>query len=366
MPSLFIAPRAAAALRLLVAAAACAASATAFADCTSRSAKPTEAAFHAHAIAALVAALPPVPAGVAEVDAKAFDYKNPPAIYELLCNFSKEGDFSVSAKRKYLRKHSPAERQQMQAQYDALTAQFHALKKPPPDMAAQEQALRQKANAAWQATRDAEKAGEKAAAQARDAEYRALRNQADAIPAQHAASVKAQTDELDKRRIGIDLVEQRVEVVIGMNLQRLPGARADNSSGAYGAPSPGKSVGLKVHNIGFAVDGSDGPLRQALAAAIDRASLQALVGQPLPSQAQSEAYAAKAAPAMVPEIAAGAPGVDSASTTTAAAPPSTPARTASPATPTTAPTPPASDAPAAEPVKKAAEAVNKLRGLLGR
>ena len=182
MPSPFIGTGSASALCRLVAAAACTVSATAFADCTSRAAKPAEAVFHARAVAALVAALPPLPAGVAEVDAKAFDFKNPPAIYDVLCDFSKEGEFSVSAKRKDLQKRSQAERQPLQAQYDTLTAQVHALKKTPPDVAAEVQAWRQKANAAWQATRDPEKAGDKAAAQTRDAEYRALRNQADAIP----------------------------------------------------------------------------------------------------------------------------------------------------------------------------------------
>ena len=364
MSHLVLTHRAAAALRLLLCAAATgmAAAPPTWADCTARAAKPAEAAFHARAIAALVAALPPLPAGAAEVDAKVFDFKNPPAIYGVLCDFSKEGDFSVSATRKYLRKHSPAERQQLQAQYDALTAQFHALNKTPPDLATEEQALRRKSNAAWQATRHAEKAGDKAAAQARDAEYRVLRDQADAIPDQHAASVKAQTDALDKRRIGINLLEQRVDVVIGMNLQRLPGARADNTSGAYGVASAGKSTGLQVHNVSFGAGGTEGPFRQALAAAIDRAYLQALVGKPLPSQAQSEAYAAKAVPALVPEFTAGAPTLEPASMAPAAV--ATLARTSTSATST--PTPTADAPPAADPVKKAAEAVNKLRGLFGR
>lgn len=358
--------------RQLIFAAACAVSTAAWADCESRKARPAETAFHARAMAALVAALPPVPAGVTEVDAKAFDFKNPPAIHEVLCDFSKEGDFSILAKRQYLRKHSPAEQRQLQAQYDALTAQFHALRKTPPEKAAEQQALRQRSNAAWQATRDAEKAGDKAAAQARDAEYRTLRNQADAIDAQHLASVKAQTDEFDKRRIGIDLVAQKVDVVIGMNLQRLPAARPDKTSAAWGAASPGKSAGLKVHNVGFSVGGTDGPLRQALAAAIDRARLQALVGKPLPGEAESEAFATQAVPTSVPEIAAdvptgAAPGIEPTGARAATpAPAQTPAteRPVARAVPVAASTP--TDTPAATPVKQATDAVNKLRGLFGR
>lgn len=129
MPHLAITHRLAVALRLLFCAAATgmAAAPPAWADSTARAAKPAEAAFHARAIAALVAALPPLSAGAVEIDAKVFDFKNPPVINGVLYDFSKEGDFSVSATRGYLRKHSPAERQQLQAQYDTLTSQFHAL-----------------------------------------------------------------------------------------------------------------------------------------------------------------------------------------------------------------------------------------------
>ena len=355
------------AARQLIVAAACVASTAAFADCQARKVRPAEAAFNARALAALVAALPPVPAGVTEVDAKPFDFKNPPAI-GYLCEFSKEGEFSVTASRKYIRKHSEAEHRQLQAQYDALTAQFHALKKTPPDKAAEQQALRQQSNAAWQATRDAEKAGDKAAAKVSDEKYRSLRNQADAIDAQHEASVHPQTSELDRRRIAIDLVSQKVEIVIGMNLQRLPMANDRAVVGSNGVASPGKSVGLKVHNVAWSAVGADGPLRQTLAAAMDRARLQALVGQPLPSEAESEAVAAKATPTLVPDLPAsglaGSTTTTTTTTTTATAATAT-AAVAAPATPATAAIPPAQP-PAAEPVKKAAEAVNLLRGLLGR
>ena len=324
------------------------------ADCTSRATRPAETEFNARAMAALAAALPPVPAGVSEVDAKPYDFKSAPAIYEVLCEGTKEGEFSITAKRKYVRKHSETERRQLQAQYDVLTAQFHALQKTPPDKAAEQQVLRQQSNAAWQATRDAEKAGDKAAAKERDGQYRALRDQADAIDAQHQASVKPQTSALDQRRIAIDLVSQQVEIMLGMNLQRLPRASTDNSSGAYGAASPGKSVGLKVHNVGFSVGGTDGPLRQALAGAIDRARLQALVGQPLPSAAQSEAFSAKVVPITVADLPAGAMPAMSMSTASPA-----------PAQQTVATTPKAPDA-AAEPIKQTVDTVNVLRGLLGR
>ena len=362
------------AARQFIFAAACMASTAAFADCTERKTRPAETAFNARAMAALVAALPPAPAGVVAVDAKPFDFKNPAAIYEVLCEGSKEGEFSITARRQYVRKHSEAERNYWSAQYDRVTAQFHALKRTPPDKAAEQQVLRQQSNAAWQATRDAEKAGDKTAAQASDAQYRSLRNQADAIDAQHVASVKPQLTELDQRRTAIELERQRVDIVLSMNLQRLPRPGTQDSSGvhdAFGAASPGKSAGLKVHNVSFSVLGPDGTLRQALAGAMDRTGLQALMGKPLPSEAESEAVAAKATPTLVPDLPASALAGSTTTTTTtttttatatAATAPAAPTTSAAPATPATPPAQP----PAAEPVKKAAEAVNLLRGLLGR
>ena len=360
------------AARKFVLAAACMATTVAFADCTSRKTRPAETAFNARAMAALVAALPPAPAGVVTVDAKAFDFKNPPAIYEVLCEGSKEGEFSITARRQYVRKHSPAERSYWSAQYDAVTAQYQALKKTPPDKAAEQQVLHQQSNAAWKAMRDAEKAGDKTAAQANDEKYRSLRNQANAIDAQHEASVQPQLSELAQRRAAIDLERQRVDVEISMNLQRLPTANASAVVGSHGAASPGKSVGLKVHNVAWSAVGADGTLRQTLAAVLERARLQALVGQPLPSEAESETVAANATPTPVPDLPASAlAGTTAATAATAsvtASPTTTTAAAAAavPATPATPSAQPPAPPAAAEPVKKAVETVNKLRGLFGR
>lgn len=187
---------------------------------------------------------------------------------------------------------------------------------------------------------DAEKAGDKAAAQASDAHNRSLRNQADAIDAQHEASVEPQLSEPDRHRTGIYLVSLKVEIVIGMNLQRLPMASE-------------RAV-------------------QALAAAMNRARPQALVGQPLPSESDSEAVAAKVTPTLVPDMPAGALSGAASSiepTSTATAVPGSMPTTAAEravAAPATALAPPSAVTPAAEPVKKAADAVNLLRGLPSR
>lgn len=332
------------------------------ADCTARKPKAAEVEFNVLAMAALAAALPPLPAGVQMRGGTSYDFKSAPDVYEVLCDFSKEGDFSISTRRSYVRKHTEAERKYWDTQYDALQTQAGVLRKLPAEKVAQEQALRQQSNAQWQATRDAEKAGDKAAAQARDAQYRALRNQADAIQIAHEAGVKPQLDELNRRRTGIDLAEQRVEIVIAMNLQRLPTANDRSVVGSHGAASPGKSVGLKVNNVVWSVGGTDGSLRQALAGAIDRARLQALVGAPLPTVAQSEAFAAKAAPVSVAELPGAAPGTAAApaaqaEVAAAAAPAAPQSPSALPASPVNSPT---------DTARKAVDAVNQLRGLFGR
>ena len=336
------------------------------ADCTLRATRPAETEFNARAMAALVAAFPPVSDGVTTVIDRPFDFKKPPGIYEVLCEGTKEGEFSISTRRQYIRKHSEAERKYFRAQYDALTSEFQALKKLPADKKAEEMALRQRSNAAFQASRDAEKAGDKAAAQERAAEYRTLRIEADGIEAQHLDTVKVQMSDLDKRRIAIEQERQTADVVLSMNLQRLPAARADNSSGAYGAASRGRSVGLQVHNLSFSVNGVDGSLRQALAGAIDRARLQALVGKPLPSIAQSEAYAGAAVAVTVANIATD--GMPAAPLTTASpgALPTSPPAVAAPALASEATAAAKPTGPAADPLKKGLEAVNLLRGLLGR
>jgi len=84
-------------------------------------------------------------------------------------------------------------------------------------------------------------------------------------------------------------------VSVAMNVTGLP-ATDNILSAAYGSASPKGSAGLKVNNVVWRVSGSDSPLRQALVDSIDRARLQALVGKPLPSVAESRALAAQRGP----------------------------------------------------------------------
>jgi hypothetical protein len=149
-------------------------------------------------------------------------------------------------------------------------------------------------------------------------------------------------------------------VSMAINVQRLPAA-AGPLSAAYGAASPRRSAGLKVHNVVWTVSGSDSPLRQALVDAIDRARLEALVGKPLPSVAESEALAARAVPPTV-----GATGGTAAGSTATSAPAPGMQTATQPVSATDSSMPAAAGPTGSEPLKDAADAVNKLRGLFGR
>jgi len=117
-------------------------------------------------------------------------------------------------------------------------------------------------------------------------------------------------------------------VEVEMNRIQLPAAGALVST--YGSASPKRSAGLKVSNVMARVSGSDSPLRQALVDGIDRARLEAMVGKPLPSVAESQALAARAVPATVAGTlsspAASAPGASG-----TAAQPAAPASPSAPA-----------------------------------
>lgn len=144
-------------------------------------------------------------------------------------------------------------------------------------------------------------------------------------------------------------------VSIAINVTQLP-ANVTVPFAAYGTASPKRSAGLKVNNVVWKVSGSDSPLRQTLADAIDRTRLQSLVGKPLPSVAESQALAAQASPATVAGPATAAPATDSPAASTAAQ-----AAAASPTAPAAS-----GQSGAADPVKDAVDTVNKLRGLFGR
>ena len=140
-------------------------------------------------------------------------------------------------------------------------------------------------------------------------------------------------------------------ITVSINARQLP-VSAAGSFAAYGLASPNRSAALKVNNVVWTVPGSDSPLRQTLSDAIDRTRLEALVGKPLPSVAESRALAVQAVPATV----TGGAGA-------AAAPAAQPANQAAALSGQAEPGVPVQPA-VSEPLKDAVDAVNKLRGLL--
>jgi hypothetical protein len=141
-------------------------------------------------------------------------------------------------------------------------------------------------------------------------------------------------------------------VSVAINATRLPAGDAGLSA-AYGSVSPTRSAGLKVNNVVWRVSGSDSPLRHVLVNAIDRTRLEAMVGKPLPSVAESQALAAQAVPATV--AGAATPAASSPSPQTAAQPAANPSAPAA-----------SGQSSASEPVKDTVDTVNRLRGLFGR
>ena len=329
------------------------------ADCIDgmREPKAAEVEFHRRAMAALVSALPPAPMGV-KLTGTQHDFKRLPTLGSF-CKDQKEGDFTLEASRFYVLDFSADEINRRRIERKAINDQLYALSLLPHDLKAQRSALDQQALAGYTATDAARKAGDQATGKARETEAHALSKQARDIQKKHEEAVKPQADELRKRLDDIASEGQKAAVRLAINVTRLPGANLTVPSAAYGVASPGKSAGLKVNNVVWSVGGADGSLRQALEGAIDRTRLQALVGKPLPLESESEAVAVKVAAA-----------VPAALVTTASPGPATAASPTSPGSArqalATTPTPPTPPEPAAEPIKKAVDAVNLFRGLLGR
>ena len=124
---------------------------------------------------------------------------------------------------------------------------------------------------------------------------KAVSQQARDLQKAHDDAVRPQTDELTRRRDAIPLVGQEAAVRLHMNLAKLPSASSAVPNGVYGAPTPTLSAHFKVQNVTWSVGGSDTPLRQALADALDKTRLQGLVNKSPPGVEESEAFTQNAA-----------------------------------------------------------------------
>lgn len=164
-----------------------------------------------------------------------------------------------------------------------------------------------------------------------------------------------------------------VTLILTINAPKFE-SREDRYSGSFGAPSASRSGGLKVQNLTWELSGSSygiasqiETLRASLAARLERDRMEKLVGSPLPTVAESDSLAKKAAPtvllasAAADQSAAPAQNPGNAPLQTAVvAAPAAPANINGPA-PTGAATPSAADT-----VKDVTGNVQKLRSLFGK
>lgn len=348
------------------------------ADCVDgvREATPAELEFAARAQAALAAALP-APTVDSERRGAPHDFASRPR--PTLCKGQREGDFSVGVQASYLYRFTQAQADRMHAQRKLVEQQIEEIERLPPEKEAQRRQLLDQMRAAYDSAPRRNRKDppltpeQQAQADRAAAEGRRLEDAAHRVAAEHRAGVKPQTDPLRAQARRLEPFPQDITVRIDLN-RELP-AEAAAQQLSFGAASPRRSAGLKVHNVSFAVTGPEGAARQAFFEAVDRAYLKTLVGQPLPDVAASRARAAQtaaAAPvAATPEPlpAAAAAAVPGATVTQPAATTARPtaAATATERAPAARDEPKkAEPAPSTPTVQDAAKAVGKLRGLFGR
>ena len=333
------------------------------ADCVdgTREMTAAERDFYARAMAALAASIPPAPANMA-LRGKPFDFRQPTSMPSF-CRGQREGDFDVAVSAAYLFTWPKQEADRMGAERRQLLDQIKALETLPPDQAAQYQSLVEQSRAAYNSQPKAKRGGpplsdaERALAEQKAAEGKALDDKAKAIERAHLAGVKPQADALRVKADALQTYPQELQINLGMNRRTLPQPDERTLAATSGAASPGRSAGLKVTNVALAVTGPAGMPRQALFDAVDRSRLQALVGKPLPTVAESEALAAAAAarsPAAAVGSATGDPNAAAAVAPGAATPSSNrPAPPQAPASPAKTADAPATAPPALpNPVRK--------------
>jgi hypothetical protein len=341
----------------------------AYADCVDgvRAATPAELEFAARARAALIAGLPAPPVQT-ERRGKPHDFAERPKFD--FCKDTPIGAFAPSVSEGYLYTFARTDAERRSAERRRLLQQIEEIEMLPPEKEAQRKVLLEQMRAAYDAApkrsrKDPPLAPEQQAlADKQNAEGRRLEGLANQVAQDHRASVKHQTDPLRARADALNAFPQEFVLVLHINAARFP--ESAESVATFGAPSPRQSAALKVHNVVLEVRGPEGAARQALLAAVDRGYLQGLVGQQLPDIGASQARA----------VAAAASGQASANAARPAAPSATEPAPSTASSAGAGSAPPGAKAPAPDAQKKpepastagqdAANAVNRLRGLLGR
>jgi hypothetical protein len=212
------------------------------------------------------------------------------------CKGSPEGSFDTGYSVGYLFKWPKEEGARLDAERKKIRDEIAALKTLPPDKAAQFKDLTERSRAAYNSQPKAKRGGpplsdeDKKLAEQRIAEGKALDDQARALEKAHLDSVKPQLEALAVKEASLQSFPQQFRASLAINAKQLP-APAENVA-VFGAASAKGNAGLKVTNAVLVVEGPAGRPRQMLYEAIDKSSLQALVGKPLPPASQSEALAA--------------------------------------------------------------------------
>lgn len=263
------------------------------ADCPDgvRNPTPAETDFAQRAGAALVAGLPEAVRPLERQGTQRSDPLAPPRLS--FCVGSPVGSFSPGAGVALVYRFPPAELQARAEQRRQLQRQVEALEKLPPDKEAQVQQLTEQARAAAaSAPRRSRKdpaftPEQQAQVERAEAEANRLAQAARQIQFDHNASVKPQADPLKARADQLQGAQQQFSVSIAMNVERFAQPAAEVEAFAFGAPSPGRSAGLRVRNIAVEVKGPAGPARDAVLGLIDRGYLQGLLDKPLPEVAAS-------------------------------------------------------------------------------
>lgn len=319
------------------------------ADCTAREATQAEKQFSERLSAALLAAMPAAPANMWLPAA-------PRAAMGTLCKDTPVGDLQASVNARYHYRMSPAEAERVTRERRDLEAQMSAMKVLPPDLKREYDAIDAQAQQAFREARNAEKDGNKSLATQKYNESSTLGKQRDAVRKRHLDVIKPQFDAVEAKWRALPAQLGEFDVVLKANGYDTKPAANELDLMLGKLPSPQGGKGFKVYGLQAVVSGpsSNAEQRQTLIAGFDRARLQALIDGPPPETPAPAAWSVGGPPQL-----AGA-----GSAAPAASAPVAPAMTSQPTAPAAQPAPAGSPQPDA--TQQAKDAVNKLRGLLGR
>lgn len=324
------------------------------ADCTSREATRAEKHFSERLSAALLAAMPAAPANMWLPAA-------PRVAMGTLCKDTPVGDLQARVNARYHYRMSQAEAERLTRERRDLEAQMSAMKVLPPDSKSEYDAIDAQAQQAFREAREAEKSNNKVLATQKYNESSALGTRRDAVRKRHLDAIKPQFDAVEAKWRALPAEVGEFDVVLKANGYDTKPATNELDLVLGKLPSPQGGKGFRVYGLQALVSGpsNNAEQRRALIAGFDRARLQALIDGPPPEMPAPAAWSVGGPPQVASAPAPAAPG---------------PAATAlpSPATAQPAPAQPASAQPASAPgtqpdvTQQTKDAVNKLRGLLGR